>query len=137
MSEFTEFTPDSKFMDRLHKLAESSHDFRCRISAILADKEIISIGFNKRKSSPFQKRFATNNHRIFLHAEIACLIDFLRKFSEDRCKFYDVYILRINKNGELMDSLPCPGCLGAMEYFGIRSIIFYKDQQWRRRIIYE
>lgn len=40
-----------------------------------------------------------------------------------------MYVIRINKNGDLMSSMPCAECLNAMKSAGIRNVYYSQNQE--------
>ena len=89
-----------------------------RIAAALVYKDkIISIGHNRRKSHPLQKKFAKNDEAIFLHAEI----DVLRKVHSVP-KGSVLYLARVYRNERPVLVTPCSGCLMALEQYGIKEV---------------
>ncbi|NDB61641.1 hypothetical protein EB001_24855, partial [bacterium] len=55
----------------LAKIAEANDDSNIRFAAaVVYRNKIVSVGYNRRKSHPFQAKFAKNPEAIFLHAEV-------------------------------------------------------------------
>jgi len=44
-------------------------------------------------------------------------------------KKIDLYVVRLNENGELLDSKPCNECLNAMKYTGINKVYYSTSNQ--------
>lgn len=73
---------------------------------------------NYTKSHPLQAHFAKlagENHRIYLHAEIAALLKCGLK------RPYEIYVSRQTKDGP-GNAAPCPVCRLALEHFGVKKI---------------
>ncbi len=89
----------------------------------------IAVGVNSKKSHPIQKKFSSNPHRIFLHAETDALI----KASRMNPNFSDtyMYIARVKKdrNGRYVPALakPCDGCMGMIEYYSPKGVFWTTD----------
>lgn len=94
---------------------------KTRVGAMLVRrKTILSYGFNQYKTHPLQKTFASNPHRLHLHAEIAAIVNASRRgYSLEGAT---IFLARILKNGDPAPIHPCPGCAGALHHYGIASI---------------
>ncbi|MEI7674568.1 MAG: deaminase [bacterium] len=119
----------------LAKVAEANDEFpQARLAAaIVRNNKILSIGINRKKSDPFQARFAKNKEAIFLHAEIHAIKNALRELSVDDLKGTDLYICRVKrpysgaKNYVWGMAKPCCGCERAIAEFGIKNVIYSND----------
>ena len=118
-----------KVFDLLTKMAEDVNSFgNARVtSAIVMKNDIISFGFNERKTHPLQSRFATNPMAIYRHAEIASIINGLRRISVDDFKKCDIYVARIKKDKSWGLAMPCKGCTEAISNFGLRNVYYTTD----------
>jgi len=98
---------------------------RSRIAAAIAHRgNIISLGSNQRKSHPFQKKYAKNEHAIYMHAEISSIISALREIPPlDLCKT-DIYVARTYADGSYALARPCPGCMKAIKAFDMKRMIY-------------
>lgn len=103
-------------------------------AALVIDKEIVAIGWNKNKTHPLQHRYAKNDHAIELHAEIDTIVNSLRTVHVDDLRRADLYIARVKyekqsyKQFEVWgNSEPCDGCRRAIESFGIRKVFYTLD----------
>ncbi len=118
---------DSKYLDEAIQLARAGDRVGgARIGALLVvGNRVVSMGQNMLKSHPLQKRYGKNPEAIFQHAEINCIVNFLRKFSLDDLKKSTMYVGRVS--GTHMHDVglakPCSGCAHAIHQFGIRKVI--------------
>ena len=112
----------------LEKVAEAIEPVaNHRLAASLIHKNnIISIGFNKKKTHPFQRQYAKNEDAIYLHAEIDCIINAMRNGEEDMSK-YSLYVLRAKKDGNGL-AKPCEGCQRAIAAMGIKKVYYTTDE---------
>ena len=83
-----------------------------KLAAAIWNRDLcVSVGVNSLKSHPVQKRFSSNPHRIFLHAETDALVK-ASKFIKDFSGCY-MYIARVKKGdgGRFVPALakPCDG----------------------------
>ena len=126
---------DKKYMDFVRRLA-TSNNMKMKLAACLVIRnEIISVGFNSDKSHPLQKRFSKNNEAIFKHAEVDCIIKALKIVDEEDLKDATLYVHRVKKqnkgdaNWVTGMAEPCPGCVKAIEHFGIKRTVYSTDQE--------
>jgi tRNA(Arg) A34 adenosine deaminase TadA len=96
-------------------------------AAIVCKGKIISIGRSSYKTSPFQKKYAADEHKIFLHAEIAAIKKALRYLSVDDLKSTSLYVCRVKSRG-WGNSKPCIGCQRAIAEFGIKKVWYTTEQ---------
>lgn len=107
-----------------------------RLAACLVYKnQMIALGVNKKKTHPFQKQFGRNDQSIFLHAEIDCILNALRRFDVDFLSKCILYVQRVKKRGpntrESISGLakPCEGCQRAIIQFGIKKVVYSLDSE--------
>lgn len=99
-------------------------------AALYYRKELLAIGTNKRKSHPFQNRFAKKEGCIFLHAETDCIKNFLKEHDVDFLRKCTMYVVRVKRKSSLHKGYipglakPCEGCQRALATFGIKECIF-------------
>lgn len=97
-------------------------------AAISVKNRIVSFGANSMKSSPFQKRYAKNEHHIFYHAEIAAIKNSLRHLEVHELRKATLYVCRIKtdhgKNLIWANAKPCVGCFRAIVEFEIPRVLY-------------
>jgi deoxycytidylate deaminase len=128
---------DQQVMKILSKVAESVDPFpNVRLAAALVYKnEILSIGTNKNKSHPFQKKYAPNSEAIFLHAETDAIYNALRKYDTDTVARSKLYIYRTkwvnDQRHYFIQGLakPCSGCQRAIATFNIKHVCYTLDEE--------
>lgn len=121
-----------KLKEVLSSVALNSDHHRSKHSALILYKnEIISVGFNRIKSHPFQKKYAKANEAIFLHAEISAIKQSLRRITLKELSKSTMYVARIRLNTEnkphFMYSKPCDGCMRAIAEFDIQKVFYTED----------
>lgn len=109
---------------RLIDAAAFSEFHRQMHGAVVLDykNRIISVGWNKRKTHPKQKKHAIKAGqpaKEYLHAEIDALI-----FLPGRDKAYSIVVGRLSKNNELTYSRPCPVCMRAIRESGCKWLYY-------------
>ena len=128
---------NNKVTSTLEAVASAVEPFAsARIAAALVYKnEIISIGTNKNKTHPFQKKFSTNSDAIFLHAETDAIYNATRKYETSIIAKSKLYISRVkyfdsDKKYFVQGlSKPCAGCQRAIANFNIKHVCFTKDTE--------
>lgn len=100
---------------------------RQRVVAIIYDdsRNIRGIGFCQRKTHPLQKRFSSNENKLYLHAEISALVEAFGAravFGRGITLPTNIYILRYNMSGVSQRALPCQSCALALQEFGVHNI---------------
>lgn len=130
---------DRKMLELCFQQATDAPPVRhARISACLAIKnQIISFGYNHRRTHPLQKQFAKNSHAIYLHAEIHSIVNALNQVDKSDLKNATMYIARAKKNpvgrGNSKYTTspglakPCQGCQSAIAAFGIKKVFYTQD----------
>ena len=100
------------------------------VAMLIKDRDVVSIGWNKKKTHPLQKRFQKHEEAIYLHAEIDCIAKALNKVSRDDLQKCTLYILRLKRPAKYAKTFvralakPCSGCAGAISAFGIKKVFF-------------
>ena len=118
---------DAKFLDEALQLARAGGRVGgARLGAVLViSNRVVSMGQNIYKSHPLQKRFARRPDAIFQHAEINCLVNFLRSNDQSELTKATLYVGRVF--GEEMEFVgeakPCPGCSKAIHHYGIKKVV--------------
>jgi deoxycytidylate deaminase len=123
-----------KYLDMLAEIATTIEPVaNARMSAALvARREILSIGINKKKSHPMQKIFGKNSDSIFLHAEIDAIAK-AQRIDPESIPNSVLYISRVrwldSARSRLIwgKSRPCLGCMGAIRHFGISEVVYTED----------
>ncbi len=128
-------TRDMKFFDvarSMAKLSTWSEISREQIGAVIVLRnEIISTGYNRRKSSPSQAYWAKKAGRaeaIFAHAEISALEKIggiIPRFRRD-LHLAKIFVYRETSLG-LGLAKPCEICTLAIKEFGIPHVYFTTD----------
>ena len=91
-------------------------------ACVVYKKQILSVGWNRKKSHPMMSRFSYKEHQIYLHAEVDALIRAINQYGNEILKESDLYVLRTTKAGNVADSKPCSGCTDVINAFGIKNV---------------
>jgi len=124
------------YLNTLEKLAISSEGAaNAKLAACIVSKnQVVSFGFNRLKSHPFQKRFGKNSDAIFLHAETDAILNALKSVDVDDLRKSTLYVCRVKKiNKKFCWGLakPCEGCTRAIATFNIRNVIYTDDDGFK------
>jgi len=131
---------DEKILHMLGKAAEAYEDHGMRqrhAAAIVIRNEIIAIGFNRKKTHPFQARFQTHETQVYLHAETDVINRALRYVTPEELKKAKLYVARvkytdnISKKSIWAESKPCKGCQRAIESYGIKDVIHTQEGDYK------
>ena len=123
---------DQKILDFLSKTAEAADHVGIRAklaAAIVIKNEVISVGFNRRKTHPFQVQFQANDKQIFLHAETDAINRALKYITKEELRKATLYVARVkykdsrSKHAIWAESKPCVGCQKAILSYGITTVI--------------
>jgi len=125
-----------KYFKILQKVAEAVEPVsRQRLSACLVYKnEIIGMGFNKRKTHPFQRKFSKHEEAIYLHAEIDAIKNALKNVDAETISKSTLYIMRVKYEDMSAKrfvrglSKPCEGCSRAIAQFGINKVYYTTEE---------
>lgn len=98
-----------------------------RVGCTIVGKGFVSISSNLTKSHPLQKElnklrfrdefFDTCKHEI--HAEFGAMLKVKDKSKLNGAK---IFIVRIDKKGNLMDSKPCPACSELIKKYKLKLV---------------
>lgn len=120
------------FKKAIQVALKSQHKYKIGCLILNSKGDIISEGFNIKKTHPLQAKFATKAKqplRIYLHAEIHSLV---------KCwsKPHTAVIVRVDHLGRFRPSAPCPICRLAFRESGLKDIV-YKDHnnEWKREFL--
>lgn len=113
-----------KYIKFLEKVADSSEEVggSKHAACLVYKKKVLSWGVNKEKSHPLQLEFSDHPEKIYLHAEIDCLVKSIRDFDEKLIEKSTLYIARFAPSGVLL-SKPCKGCQRAIKFYNIKKVI--------------
>ena len=112
----------TRYFDLAKNAAFNSGYGKLRHGAVLVrGGSIINICFNKDKFCSFGSKFRSR-HRGYatVHAELGCVLG----LSRDVTAGSDMFVCRINKEGEFRNSKPCAMCHEAMKYVGIKRVYY-------------
>lgn len=125
-----------KFFNIAKEVSKLSSITRHSIGAVLVSKNwnILGVGANVKKSHPKQAEFARLvglEHKIFLHAELQCLVNAKhRNLHGSR-----IFVYREFRDGSLALARPCKICMAALKDVGIRQIYYTTADGYAHEIL--
>jgi cytidine deaminase len=121
----------------VEKIAKSMEPvFQARVAAALVYKnDILSIGVNKKKSHPFQKKYSTHPDAIYLHAETDAIYNAIKDgHSLKTIADSELVICRMKWGDGSKQAFtqglarPCPGCYKAIVTFDIKAVHYTLEE---------
>ena len=77
--------------------------------------KIVGRGYNTYYNS-------NSNEKNSLHAEVSAILDGLKKVSHEDLKRCELVIIRVNTQGQVVNSKPCDKCTKFINKFGIKKV---------------
>lgn len=104
------------------------------VAGMFDGKALISLRNNSMKSDPFQKKYGTTEHNIYIHAEIGAIKAALKAQKDteylEQLTLIVVRAKKIKGVWQYGDSKPCLGCRSAITEFNIGEIVYYENDKW-------
>lgn len=88
------------------------------VSFLIKSGKIVHIGWNKKRTHPFNLQHPYHEGFVGLHSEL----DVCLKSGKDDLSGYEIVVIRVNRNDKLTMSKPCNGCASVLKQFGIKDI---------------
>lgn len=100
-----------------------------RLASVVVDKrgKILGEGVNSYKTHPFSLQ---HSEYPYLHAERAAIIackPFITELND-----FNIYTVRIKKDGSIGLAMPCESCMMMLEMFDCRGCYFTTETGWDR-----
>ena len=93
-------------------------------AAVVYKNRIVGLGRNSYKTHPIMIEWGRNKDSVYLHAEMAAIVNALGNVDPQLFKKCDFYIIRVNKKNERAQSCPCSGCKRALDFFNFKNIYY-------------
>lgn len=113
-------------IDLAIRQAESSSFERAPMGAVLTKGNKI-LGSGQNKTNRHQSKIRTTSWPGSLHAEVACVLDALRKHPADKLKGATMTVVRLGKKNKLRLAKPCDSCYNVIRNLGIKEVRFSND----------
>ena len=111
-----------RYLKVAKNVATNSNYGKLRHGALLVKGgSIINTAFNKDKFSSFGERFRDSDYGPATHhAELSCITG----ISRSKTKGASVFVVRVNRHGELRLSKPCSMCHDALKFAGVKKVYY-------------
>jgi deoxycytidylate deaminase len=93
-------------------------------AAITYKGKVLSIGKCQMKTHPIMLDYQSDEHKIYLHAEIDAIVKTINNHGSDILKHCDIYVMRLTRGGNIGNSKPCKGCQKAIDAFGFKNVFW-------------
>ena len=128
---------DIRFMQIVRRHAiDTEKVYNCKMaSALVIKNQLISLGRNCNRTHPLAARYGRHRDGVFLHAEVAAIVNALNHVNKADLARSTLYIHRVKRpsaySSEWVDGMakPCTGCMDAIEAFGIKKVVFSTNTQ--------
>lgn len=90
------------------------------VAFLIKSNRIYKIGTNKKRTHPETSKHPYHEGEVGIHAELDCIL----KSDKEDLSGYKMLVLRIDRNGKLAMSRPCPGCQSVIKQFNISEVWF-------------
>jgi len=111
-----------RFVELAQRVALSSSEHMHRHGAVLVrGNNVVNVSSNRNAHARFGQRFRRRDKgHATQHAELGCLLGLDRTVTSGST----MYVVRVNRAGELRNSKPCHMCLSALEHCGVRKVYY-------------
>jgi deoxycytidylate deaminase len=111
-----------RYIDLASRVAEQTDFKEYRHGAVLVRGGVVlNTSCNKNKYKAWANRFRkTQKGHATVHAEIGAILGLDRSITEGAT----IYVVRVGRDKHLRNSKPCPMCEAAMQFVGIKRVIY-------------
>lgn len=103
------------FIDEAYNQARKSI-MNCNHGAVVIHRgKIVGRGYNT---------YIDSNYKRSIHAEEKAISESLKRLSESDLKKCELIIIRINNQGEYLDSKPCANCSKLIQRYSIKKVFY-------------
>lgn len=115
-----------RYFSLAKNIAYNSEYGKIRHGALLIKGgSIINTCYNKDKFCSFGSRFRDPDRGYAtIHAELGCILGMSRSVTAGA----DIYVCRINKQGQFRNSKPCAMCHEVLKYVGVKRVYYTADE---------
>lgn len=107
-------------MIRLARKAALRSKFKHRLGAVIVKGgRVLSVGTNAIR---YTKYLPNRKYPESVHAEEAAIVRLLQSRRQDDLVGADIYVCRVNRNGQPRLARPCPSCEALIHAVGIRNV---------------
>lgn len=113
------------FIDLASRIAQQTDFKEYKHGAVLVrGGTVLNTSCNKNKYKAWANRFRKKQRgHATVHAEIGAILGLDRSITEGST----IYVVRVGRDGHLRNSKPCPMCEAAMQFVGIKRVIYSNE----------
>jgi tRNA(Arg) A34 adenosine deaminase TadA len=114
-----------RYIELAARIAQQTEFKEYKHGAILVRAgAVINTSCNKNKYKAWANQFRKKQHgHATIHAEIGAILGLDRSLTEGST----IYVVRVGKCGDLKNSKPCPMCEAAMQYVGMKKVVYSSE----------
>ena len=114
-----------RYIELAARIAQQTEFKEYKHGAILVRAgAVINTSCNKNKYKAWANQFRKKQHgHATIHAEIGAILGLDRSLTDGST----IYVVRVGKCGDLKNSKPCPMCEAAMQYVGIKKVVYSSE----------
>ena len=114
-----------RYIELAARIAQQTEFKEYKHGAILVRAgAVINTSCNKNKYKAWANQFRKKQRgHATVHAEIGAILGLDRSVTEGAT----IYVVRVGKCGDLKNSKPCPMCEAAMQYVGIKKVVYSSE----------
>lgn len=117
---------NKRFVELAKRMASKSLYERFRHGAVLVKGgSVINVASNSKNFSSFGNRFREECGHATHHAELGAILGVDSSTTNGSV----IYVVRINKKGELRMSKPCKMCHQVLKFVGVKKVIYSLDNK--------
>ena len=122
-----------RYMELAKRMAEQSEYGKFKHGAVLVQGgSVLNCSYNKDNYNSFGSRFRPKSKgNATLHAEIGCVLGIPRTKTTGA----DVYVARVNKQGEEKISKPCRMCQNVLKHVGVKRVIYTTNKEGEHEVM--
>lgn len=107
-------------------------------AAIVYKNKIVSVGYNQRKTHPFQADYGKNDKAIYFHAETHAIFNALKRLDKKQLAKCTLVVARLKKDGPGSNNdlfglaKPCSGCQKCIDEHGLKRVVYTLDSTFKK-----
>ena len=95
------------------------------IAFLIKGRKIVHVGMNTAKSHP---RTREHKYLEYQHTGVHAELNVCIKSGKEDLSKYKLVIIRVNRNDEITNSKPCPGCQSVISQFAVGEVWYSTDK---------
>jgi len=114
-----------RYIELASRIAQQTEFKEYKHGAVLVrGGTVLNTSCNKNKYKAWANRFRKKKcGHATIHAEIGAILGLDRSITEGGT----IYVVRVGRTGDLKNSKPCPMCEAAMQFVGIKRVVYSNE----------